>query len=168
VNRGTWGLVTPQSQEETASLHAELLSRAAAEVVLADDMERVEALLNERAFDAVIFRTRGMLDDARRLKRGHPNLRVVVITGFIQPDERLDQGIVFIRKTSIEGHEGFARMVFGDDQERQAQQRPPEPAPARTRRTTKPARASSPARPPAKKKVKPIRRKRVHRRARKS
>ncbi|MFH1098459.1 MAG: hypothetical protein V1723_00830 [Candidatus Uhrbacteria bacterium] len=37
--------------------------------------------------DIVIFRTRSMLEEARAIKREHPNVRVVVFTGLIPNDE---------------------------------------------------------------------------------
>ncbi|MDO8599343.1 MAG: hypothetical protein Q7S02_04495 [bacterium] len=54
-----------------------------------------EVLLSYPQPDTVIFRTRGMRDEAEAIKRAHPSMRVIVSTGLVRREE---EGVIFLDK----------------------------------------------------------------------
>jgi len=110
MNYGTWGDVTLESQDESAKLIIESLRRTV-DVEVVQVLREGLALLRERRFDAVVFRSRGTEGTARRLKREEPDVRVVVLSGFPPIDAVPDPELIWVDKTT--SPEEFTRAVLG-------------------------------------------------------
>lgn len=113
VKEGEWGMLSTEKGDYDAwlgilqravedavaeSLDGKKLKMATVEVV--DTLnEALEKLRNGR-IDAIVFNSRGMLDQARKIKREHRNTKVIVFTGLIPDDEVIlvDKGWLLDKK----------------------------------------------------------------------
>ncbi len=68
--------------------------------------EALKKLQNER-IDAIVFKSRGMLNEARKIKQEHRRTRVIVFTGLIPDDE-----VILIDKGWLLGREEIQRIIL--------------------------------------------------------
>lgn len=97
VKEGSWGSLTRQEYENWVDLVKRIMEGAeevnplthqkekAAEVEVVETLS--DALKQLGTTDILVFVTRGMLSEARKVKRGHPRVKVVLFTGLIPDDE---------------------------------------------------------------------------------
>ncbi|MBI4434245.1 hypothetical protein HY635_00270 [Candidatus Uhrbacteria bacterium] len=101
------------SQDEGAAQDVQWL-RSAVDVVVVESVADLRRLLHTRRFDAVVFRTRGAQEEARRIRRDDPQQRVVLLSGFPPLDGAADpDGLVWVSRAGIEDPASFSRAVLG-------------------------------------------------------
>ena len=113
VNAGTFGTVSGATQDEGSELHIQWL-RTAADVEVVPSTTEARRMLRTRRFNAVVFRTRGMQDAARAIRRGDPQQRVVMISALPPSDAAWDHdGLVWVNKAYIAGSAALVHAVLG-------------------------------------------------------
>ncbi len=122
VNAGGWGGLSAEKGSYDAFVETlrEIVDRAerrsssfsgettyrVAEAHVTRSVEEVLKKLDGHG--VLVFVTRGMLGEARRIKREYPNIRVVVLTGDIPDDD-----VIVVSKRWILSNEQLERVILG-------------------------------------------------------
>lgn len=119
VNAGGWGALSAEkgSYDHFVELLREIVDAAtvgvhgrdekAAEVHVVRSVGEALEQLDGRAVQALVFVTRGMLDEARRIKHQRPKIRVVVLTGNIPDDD-----VIVVNKLWVLSNAQLKRMIL--------------------------------------------------------
>ena len=95
LNVGRWGMVTRDEYDEISRYLLKDLQQEGLDVVV---LTEVPEPLEE--YSSLIFMTRGMLQEAREMKKMFPEKTVILLTGWVEPGDEAE-GVVPIWK---DGH----------------------------------------------------------------
>ncbi len=113
VKEGQWGWVEPEEYQELIKLYTGILEEAKdslgnqlAQVTIVDTIKEAEARIRMEA-DVVVFVSRGVEEEAERIAREHPKIRVIVFTGLIPGGK-----VVWVQKTWAASRESIQNIIL--------------------------------------------------------
>jgi len=116
VNEGAWGEVTKESYDSFVRFIKREIERAmrrypssgeekkrAESVIVVESTDEAIKRLDMNDVDILIFNSRGMIPEAREIKRKYRRLKVILLTGLIPDDEiiLMDKGWIASLGSSV-------------------------------------------------------------------
>ncbi|OGC47426.1 hypothetical protein A2713_02330 [candidate division WWE3 bacterium RIFCSPHIGHO2_01_FULL_35_17] len=107
VQEGQWGIVTKKNYDEFIKILKKIVENAVdgnkeriAEVEVVETSAEALTRLEMKRIDTLIFISRDMLAEAKKIKKVHHRLKVVLFTGLIPEEEVIlvDKGWLFSSK----------------------------------------------------------------------